>query len=175
MNKSQRVTREARSCVRWRRSRRNSVGDPLQLRRVLDVMADVFCKATRSRVMGAVRSRGNRDTEVKLLRIFRENGITGWRRHVALPGRPDFVFRRERIAVFVDGCFWHCCPIHGSKPASNSDYWLPKLERNHARDRSVTRELNRRGWRVLRIWEHALRKPGKVAIRCQRALRHRKL
>jgi DNA mismatch endonuclease (patch repair protein) len=119
--------------------------------------------------MAAVRSRGNRDTEVKLVRIFRANGIAGWRRHVSLPGQPDFVFRRERLVVFVDGCFWHCCPLHGSEPANNSAYWGPKLARNRVRDRVVTRELRRRGWRVLRIWEHSLREPANVAKRCQRA------
>jgi DNA mismatch endonuclease (patch repair protein) len=132
-------------------------------------MADVFTKAKRSQVMAAVRSRGNRDTEIKLVRIFRENGITGWRRNIPLLGKPDFVFRRERLVVFVDGCFWHCCPIHGSKPASNSAYWIRKLARNRARDLAVTRELRLKGWRVLRIWEHALREPARVAMRCQHA------
>jgi DNA mismatch endonuclease (patch repair protein) len=69
----------------------------------------------------------------------------------------------------VDGCFWHCCPLHGSKPASNSTYWISKLARNRARDLAVTRELRLKGWRVLRIWEHALREPARVAMRCQRA------
>jgi DNA mismatch endonuclease (patch repair protein) len=133
-------------------------------------MADVFTQAKRSLVMSAIRSRGNRDTEMKLASIFKQSGIIGWRRNVPLPGKPDFVFRLERLAVFVDGCFWHGCPVHGRKPGSNRSYWLPKLARNRARDLAVTRELRRRGWRVLRIWEHALRHSARVASRRRRAL-----
>jgi DNA mismatch endonuclease (patch repair protein) len=117
-------------------------------------MADVFSKAKRSLVMSAIRSQGNRDTEVKLASIFKMSGIIGWRRNIPLPGKPDFVFQRERLAIFVDGCFWHGCPLHGRNPDSNRAYWLPKLARNRARDLAVTRELRRRGWRVLRLWEH---------------------
>jgi DNA mismatch endonuclease, patch repair protein len=146
----------------------------LLLREVLALMADIFSKTKRSRVMAAVRSGGNRDTELKLVRILRENRITGWRRHVSLPGQPDFVFWHERLVVFVDGCFWHSCPLHGTKPASNSAYWIPKLARNRARDLAVTRELRRKGWQVLRIWEHALREPAKVVLRCRRAMKRPK-
>jgi len=74
-----------------------------------------------------------------------------------LPGRvvrPDVVFTLARLAVFVDGCFWHACPIHGNQPRANTDYWQPKLERNVARDRSVDQALAAAGWRVLRAWEH---------------------
>lgn len=68
--------------------------------------------------------------------------------------RPDIVFTKRRLAVFVDGCFWHRCPIHGSLPQSNADYWLPKLERNVQRDSADVGALCAAGWRVLRIWEH---------------------
>lgn len=68
--------------------------------------------------------------------------------------RPDIVFTRARLAVFVDGCFWHVCPEHGTQPKSNTDYWRPKLERNVARDLSVNEALADAGWRVLRAWEH---------------------
>lgn len=133
-------------------------------------MADVFSQKKRSQVMAAIRSYGNKDTELKLAAIFRESGIRGWQRHQALPGRPDFAFRNERLAVFVDGCFWHGCPLHGRSPTTNRPYWLKKLRRNRARDRAVTLELRRRGWKVLRLWEHALRGPKQVAQRCRRAL-----
>jgi DNA mismatch endonuclease (patch repair protein) len=119
-------------------------------------MADVFSKAKRSKVMAAIRSRGNKDTELKLASILRAAGITGWRRHRALPGRPDFVFLSRRIAVFVDGCFWHGCPKHGREPGSNTKYWREKLARNKSRDRRVSRELNKAGWTVVRFWEHHL-------------------
>lgn len=133
-------------------------------------MADVFNKKKRSQVMAAIRSDGNKDTELKLAAIFRKSGITGWLRHQQLPGRPDFLFRRERLAVFVDGCFWHGCPQHGRNPQSNRVYWRNKLRQNRMRDRTVTRELRRRGWQVLRLWEHALRVPEQVSSRCLRAL-----
>ena len=70
--------------------------------------------------------------------------------------RPDFVFPKLRVAVFVDGCFWHGCPRHGTRPKGNASFWKKKLERNKARDREQTRALKRAGWRVLRIWEHEL-------------------
>ena len=68
--------------------------------------------------------------------------------------RPDIVFTRIKLAVFVDGCFWHRCPQHGTYPKANSDYWRPKLDRNAARDRLVDQALQRAGWSVLRVWEH---------------------
>ncbi len=77
--------------------------------------------------------------------------------------RPDFVWRRERVAVFVDGCFWHGCPWHGTKPSSNKSFWREKLARNRARDRLVTRTLRQAGWQVLRIWEHTLPRAAREA------------
>lgn len=68
--------------------------------------------------------------------------------------RPDVVFSKTRVAVFVDGCFWHCCPLHGTKPRVNRDYWGPKLDRNIARDRLVSKLLDDEGWVVIRAWEH---------------------
>ena len=120
--------------------------------------------------MAAIRSRGNKDTELKLAMIFRAAGITGWRRNQVLPGRPDFVFRRERLAVFVDGCFWHGCPKHGRKPGSNRNYWLPKLRRNQERDKAVKRTLSKAGWTVLRLWEHDLANETRVIGRITKAL-----
>jgi DNA mismatch endonuclease, patch repair protein len=133
-------------------------------------MADVFTKEKRGKVMAAIRSRGNKDTELKLAAIFRSTCITGWRRHQRLPGCPDFAFRRERLAVFVDGCFWHGCPIHGRRPNSNSAYWDKKLARNRARDKSVSHLLRKAGWAVIRVWEHHLAKPHVAAARITRAL-----
>jgi DNA mismatch endonuclease (patch repair protein) len=70
--------------------------------------------------------------------------------------RPDFVWRKERVALFVDGCFWHGCRWHGTKPASNKSFWQTKLKRNRERDRLVSRRLRKAGWRVVRVWEHVL-------------------
>jgi DNA mismatch endonuclease (patch repair protein) len=129
---------------------------------------DVFTPAKRSDVMSRIRSRGNKDTELALVRVFRAQGITGWRRQVEVRSRrsevgslsfkvrPDFVFPKRRLAVFVDGCFWHGCPKHETRPKNNAAFWRKKFATNKARDRLVTRTLRRNGWRVLRLWEHEL-------------------
>src|SRR5437868_7863247 len=119
-------------------------------------MPDVFTKEKRSEVMSRIRGRGNKETEIALARIFRRNKITGWRRHQSVFGKPDFIFPKLRVAVLVDGCFWHCCPEHSNMPANNRAFWRRKLEGNKVRDRLVTLTLRSRGWRVLRIWEHEL-------------------
>jgi DNA mismatch endonuclease (patch repair protein) len=106
-----------------------------------------------------------------LVSIFRANKISGWRRNQKLIGKPDFVFRRERLALFVDGCFWHCCPKHGRKPGSNSNFWLAKFERNKSRDKKVSLELKKFGWRVLRLWEHELAKEIVAVKRIKSSLR----
>lgn len=121
-------------------------------------MADVFDKATRSEVMRKVRSGGNKSTELKLIKLFRENGVTGWRRNYLVKGHPDFVFLKERIAVFVDGCFWHGHNCRNTKPKDNAEYWERKIEKNRLRDQEATEYFQRRGWRVIRIWECELRK-----------------
>ena len=133
-------------------------------------MADVFTKAKRSQVMAAVRSKGNKATELKLASIFRAAGITGWRRHQPLPGRPDFIFRRQRLAIFVDGCFWHGCRWHCRMPKSHKSFWNSKINRNKTRDRIVVRMLRKEGWRVLRLWEHALRDPLRIVNKLQAKL-----
>ncbi len=90
-------------------------------------------------------------------------GISGWRLHPKnLTGHPDFVFESLRIAIFVDGCFWHQCPRCRLTPSSNLDYWMPKLRRNRERDWQVRLRLNEQGWLVLRIWEHELNVPGRA-------------
>lgn len=119
-------------------------------------MADLLSKAERSARMAKVRSTGNASTEQRLAYLLRAHGITGWRRKISLPGKPDFVFRSERVAVFVDGCFWHACPSHGRVPKSRVAFWKTKLERNAQRDRVVTRTLKAAGWTVVRIWECSL-------------------
>jgi DNA mismatch endonuclease, patch repair protein len=137
-------------------------------------MADTFSKKLRSAVMGAVRSHGNRSTELLVIAIFRAHGIKGWRRHQPLKGKPDFVFQRERLAVFVDGCFWHGCPKHLRMPSSNVVYWNAKIQRNMARDHRVNTQLRGQGWTVIRIWEHALSEPKRIAARLLRLLEKRR-
>jgi DNA mismatch endonuclease (patch repair protein) len=222
-------------------------------------MPDVFTQRKRSEVMARIRARGNRDTELALAKLLRSHGITGWRRQQVIrignrkrharrsrptSIRPDFVFSKQRVAVFVDGCFWHGCPKHSppakwlkksampewaaarsqksgdrrnSKPRQRSfaalrmttigsmttegptttegqmtaegrlrtegpmttkgertgkAFWRSKLAANMARDRQVNRQLRRRGWRVLRLWEHELAiNPGRCIERIKRALK----
>jgi DNA mismatch endonuclease, patch repair protein len=135
-------------------------------------MADVFTKAKRSAVMSHIRGRGNRDTEQFLARLLRLNHITGWRRHLPLAGKPDFAFPKQKVAVFVDGCFWHGCPKCYTRPKTNQKFWDNKRETNMARDRRVARELRARGWKVIRIWEHALKKSPQACIaRIRRKIR----
>lgn len=140
-------------------------------------MPDVFTSAKRSSVMAAIRGKGNKDTELRMMALMRAHGITGWRRGVAMTGKPDFVFRRERVAVFVDGCFWHGCPQpkHAPLPKNNAEFWAAKLSRNKERDRLVTRILREEGWTVIRVWECELAKVERwprVVRRLRRALKH---
>jgi DNA mismatch endonuclease, patch repair protein len=126
-------------------------------------MTDMFSPRHRSEIMSRVKSRGNQATEVFLIGVFRKFRIYGWRRRAAIFGNPDFIFASERVAVFVDGCFWHCCPLHGNLPVANREFWKRKLARNKQRDKLVGRELKKAGWHAVRIWQHELRKPNKVA------------
>ena len=120
-------------------------------------MADIYSTKKRSEIMSRVRPFGNATTELRAISLFKANAITGWRRRQSLPGRPDFVFRRSRLALFIDGCFWHGCPEHCVIPATNRAFWSEKLARNTARDLSVCEKLTAAGWKVLRVWEHELR------------------
>jgi DNA mismatch endonuclease (patch repair protein) len=121
-------------------------------------VSDVYDKATRSTVMSKVRSKGNKSTELRLIEVFSEQGINGWRRNYPVKGHPDFVFPKRRIAVFVDGCFWHGHDCRNTRPKQNEDFWASKRERNMTRDKAVTEEFEKRGWTVLRIWECELTK-----------------
>jgi len=135
-------------------------------------MPDIFPKAKRSAVMAAIRGSGNAATELRMMALLRAHGITGWRRKAQVFGKPDFVFRAARVAVFVDGCFWHGCPRHATQPRTRAAFWTAKFARNKARDREVTRTLRRAGWTVLRVWECALtrQRSARTAGRIARAL-----
>lgn len=119
-------------------------------------MSDVFSRQKRSEVMSRIKGSGNLSTEMRLIEIFRRKHIVGWRRKYPVKGRPDFIFPRERVAVFVDGCFWHSCPKCSRVPKQNRAFWVRKLKATRERDSNATQVLQWRGWRVLRIWEHEL-------------------
>jgi DNA mismatch endonuclease, patch repair protein len=130
-----------------------------------NAMADRMTKAQRSRTMSRIRSSGNVSTELLLIRLFRMAGIKGWRRKATLAGKPDFVFPKERVAVFADGCFWHRCPRCFKAPKSNRSYWKAKIDGNIRRDKQVNAALRAAGWRVLRLREHSIRENPYVCIR----------
>ena len=121
---------------------------------------DTVSPTQRSEIMARVRSEGNKSTESAVIAVFRAKRISGWRRQYPIVGTPDFCFPRQRIAVFVDGCFWHGCPKHCRKPSANRDYWDRKISRNTKRDKTVTNALRKKGWTVVRIWEHEMSDPG---------------
>lgn len=119
----------------------------------------------RSRIMSRIRGRGNKSTEGRLARLLRQAGLGGWRRHLRLPGTPDFAFRKARLAVFVDGCFWHGCPRCYISPRQNGEFWRRKIDRNRSRDVRVKRALKARGWKVLRLWECRLSRSPRATIK----------
>lgn len=125
-------------------------------------MADIFSKEERSLIMRKVKSNRNKSTELKLIKIFKENNITGWRRNFKLFGKPDFVFPKKRVALFLDGCFWHGHDCRNTKPKQNADYWSEKIERNKNRDKKVVDILTDKNWVVIRIWECDLTDPSQV-------------
>lgn len=120
-------------------------------------MPNMLASENRSRLMSLIRGKGNKTTEIRLADALRVAGITGWRRHLALPGRPDFTFPKKHVCVFVHGCFWHGCPRCYRRPRTNSDFWRKKVAGNQARDRRAVRALRASGYRVLTIWECELR------------------
>jgi DNA mismatch endonuclease, patch repair protein len=120
-------------------------------------MADVFTKKKRSEIMSRIKGKGNKATEQKLIELFREHSITGWRRNYPLFGKPDFVFPKKKIAVFVDGEFWHGHSTRAQLPKTNQEFWIDKIEKNKKRDRLVNRTLRGKGWIIVRIWQHELK------------------
>ncbi|MFA6449367.1 MAG: very short patch repair endonuclease [bacterium] len=131
---------------------------------------DTFDRETRSRIMFAVKSK-NTGLENKFFALLNQAGIRNYKKHPEnVKGSPDLIFRKEKIAVFIDSCFWHGCPKHLRRPASNQEYWTAKIARNVARDRKIRAELRRDGWSALRIWEHDLKSPEKSIRKIQRTL-----
>jgi DNA mismatch endonuclease Vsr len=134
---------------------------------------DVHDKATRSFNMSRIRSRDTKP-ELRLRKLLWELGLRGYRVHSKLPGKPDVAWSRGRVAIFVDGCFWHGCATcgDGRAPSSNTGYWDAKRRMNRQRDTRRTRELETMGWKVLRLWEHeVLKETLKSAKRVAKLLR----
>jgi DNA mismatch endonuclease (patch repair protein) len=128
--------------------------------------ASGFGRLSRSDLMSRVRSRGNKTTEGRMLFLLREARLTGWRRHAKLPGNPDFVWPKLLVALFVDGCFWHGHDCgRNLTPKNNAEHWRRKFEATRRRDASTRRELRRRGWTVVSIWECQLKRFPDVCVR----------
>lgn len=127
---------------------------------------DRISKEQRSRNMAAIRSRGNQTTEIAFLKLLRTSKIIGWRRHSnRVVGVPDFIFPKHKLAIFIDGCFWHGCPQCKTNPKTNAKYWKAKIANNQERDKEVKKQLIRDGWKVLRFWEHEIKRSPNRVIR----------
>lgn len=125
-------------------------------------MADLMTPTQRSSCMSKIKGKNTRP-ELMLRKSLWREGLR-YRLNSKLPGKPDMVFVSKKVAIFVDGCFWHCCPEHGSKPKSNESFWHKKLQRNIERDIIVNEQLHNKGWSVCRIWEHEVEKNISVAV-----------
>lgn len=115
-------------------------------------MADKFSKKKRSDIMARIKSKHTKPE------LFLKKRLKGFQYHPKnIFGSPDFMNYQKKIAVFVDGCFWHGCPLHYREPKSRRAYWIPKIERNQARDKEVDIAYKDAGWKAIRIWEHELK------------------
>jgi len=118
-------------------------------------MTDVHTKKQRSYNMSQIKS-SNTKPELKFKKTLRLLGFIYQPKNIL--GKPDFANRKEKIAIFIDGCFWHKCPKHYKNPKQNEKFWTEKIQKNVERDKKVTKKLKKAGWRVIRIWEHKIRK-----------------
>jgi DNA mismatch endonuclease (patch repair protein) len=120
-------------------------------------MADVLTPEQRRLNMSRIRAK-NTKPETSLRSALHLRGLRFRIHRNDLPGSPDIVFPRHKIAIFIDGCFWHGCPKHGVHPRTNRKFWVDKIEANRKRDRRASRELRKLGWRVIRVWEHDVKR-----------------
>jgi DNA mismatch endonuclease (patch repair protein) len=126
-------------------------------------MTDVLTREQRSYNMSRIKARDTKP-EIKLGSLLSKRGIRGYKTHYHLPGTPDIVFVKKRLAVFIDGCFWHKCPKCFKKPATRTHFWMKKIKGNVLRDKEVNKRLKKDRWKVLRFWEHEIRKSPEKAL-----------
>lgn len=122
-------------------------------------MSDVLTKAQRSYNMSKIRS-SNTSSELKFRKQFKDLGFKYQQNNIY--GKPDFFNKQEKIAIFIDGCFWHKCQYHFKVPSTNTDFWMKKINKNVQRDKVVTKRLKKEGYRVIRIWEHQIKANSKI-------------
>jgi DNA mismatch endonuclease (patch repair protein) len=127
-------------------------------------MTDVLTKEQRAYNMSKIRGK-NTGPEIKLRKLLWSAGIRGYRIHYDLLGKPDLVFIKRKLAIFMDGCFWHKCPICFQEPATRKEFWMKKIQSNIDRDKKVNAILKNEGWKVIRIWEHEMKKDPDYVIK----------
>ena len=120
-------------------------------------MVDVHSRKQRSYNMSRIKSRDT-GPEIKLRKLLFSEGLRGYRISAKLPGKPDIIFRKYKLAIFIDGCFWHKCPKCFIGPETHKKFWQDKIKNNVERDNKINRILKKDGWTVVRFWEHDIRK-----------------
>ena len=137
---------------------------------ISNTVTDVHTSEQRSRNMAAIRGKDT-TPEMNIRRMLYARGIRGYRIHYPITGKPDIVFTKKKVAIFIDGCYWHKCPQCFQEPQTNRDFWMEKINGNVERDKRVSTELTDNGWTVLRFWEHEVRKdPESVVNRIAEAV-----
>ena len=120
-------------------------------------MTDVLNEKQRKYNMSRIKGK-NTGPEVKLRKMLFARGVRGYRIHYDIPGKPDIVFVKKKIVIFIDGCFWHKCPVCFQEPETRKEFWMKKIQSNIDRDKKVNEQLKDEGWTVMRFWEHDVRK-----------------
>lgn len=126
-------------------------------------MADIFTKEKRSEIMSKVRHKDSK-IEVEFRKKLWANGFRYRKNSGKYFGKPDVALPKYKTVIFIDSCFWHGCKKHGSIPATHTKFWTEKIDRNKARDKEVSRHYKKRGWKVIRVWEHDLSKKTNAII-----------
>ena len=133
------------------------------LRRKLGKQGFGRVDSVRSKIMSSIKGKHNKSTEIKLRMALVKAGVKGWVLHPSdLFGKPDIFFAEKKLAIFVDGCFWHGCDSCGHIPKTRSIFWRAKFERNQARAKVVKSKLRKKSIKVLRVWEHVLKSPSQT-------------
>ena len=135
-------------------------------------MTDVLSPEQRKLNMSRIRGK-NTGPEVKLRKLLYARGIRGYRIHYNISGKPDLVFVKMKIAIFIDGCFWHMCPVCFQEPETRKEFWMKKIKSNVERDNKINEQLLNEGWTIIRFWEHDVRKNpeqiiGKISLLLQK-------
>jgi DNA mismatch endonuclease (patch repair protein) len=127
-------------------------------------MTDVLTPAQRKLNMSRIRGKDT-SPEIRIRKLLFSKCIRGYRVNYKLIGKPDIVFVKKKVAIFIDGCFWHKCPIHFQEPSTRKEFWLEKINRNVERDNLINLKLKEAGWEVIRIWEHKVREDPELVVR----------